>query len=129
MRGITSNFDLINMAKQYNINLDAVIYKNQLTKFDPNKNASYILDLHNESDESDGHWLALYIKGNKAIYFDSFGIEYPNIIKQFCKGKQLEYNHKQIQSMNTEWCGSYCLAFLNFMQQGYTLKQFTDLFD
>ena len=84
MKGITSNFDLIKLAKKMNIDLTAVIYKDDLKRFDPKKNGSYIIDLHDHDNTSTGHWLMLYIKGNKAIYFDSFGIIYPTIIKEFC---------------------------------------------
>lgn len=123
MRGLTSNFDLIHLAKALSIPLTAVIYKNDLLKFDPKKeNNAFILDLHDDTDTSVGHWVALTKKNNKYTYFDSFGIIYPNIVKEFCKGYPLEYNNKQIQSMNSEYCGQYCLMFLLMMDRGLSLK-------
>ena len=129
MKGITSNFDLIKLAKKMNIDLTAVIYKDDLKRFDPKKNGSYIIDLHDHDNTSTGHWLMLYIKGNKAIYFDSFGIIYPTIIKEFCGNRIIEWNDKMIQSFESEWCGQYCLACLWHLQHGGSLKQFKTLFN
>ena len=127
MRGITSNFELINLAKILNIPLTAIIYKNELYKFNPDEDCSFIIDLHDKEDPSTGHWVALTKKDNKFIYFDSFGIIYPLAIYNFCKDYPIQYNTKQIQSLSTEWCGGYCLAFLWHMRTG-NLQQFIDKF-
>ena len=35
------------------------------------------------------HWIALYVKNNRVIYFDSFGIEHvPKEIKRFIEHKK-----------------------------------------
>ena len=122
MKGLTSNFDLIHLAKLNNIPLTAVIFKNDLLKFNPNKQVSFIIDLHDDTDNSTGHWVALTKKDNKYIYFDSFGIIYPNIVKDFCKDYIIEYNTKQIQSFNSEYCGEYCIMFLDFINKGYNMR-------
>jgi len=129
MKGITSNFDLMKLAKKIDINITAIIYKDELMKFNSNKNGSYILDLHDSNDTSTGHWIALYINGNKAVYFDSFGIIYPEIVKTFCGNRTIEYNTKQLQGYNTEYCGEWCLAFLWHMQHGLNLNDFTKHFN
>jgi hypothetical protein len=128
-KSITTNLDLLNLAKKFNIDLDAVIYKDKLLEYDPNKNASYILTLRDSTDNETGHWVALYIHNNKAIYFDSFGVIYPNVVREFCKNKELEYNSKELQNINSGFCGQYCLMFLNYLQHGYSLKDFTDMFE
>lgn len=129
MKGITSNFDLIKLAKLYDIPLTAVIYKNHLIKFDPNEENSYIIDLHDDTDQSTGHWVALTKRGDKYYYFDSFGIIYPNIVKEFCKNFSIVYNKEQIQSMNSQWCGQYCILFLYFMKKGYSMKDIQNQFN
>lgn len=129
MDGITSNFDLINLAKKLNIKLTAVIYKDELVKFNSKKNGSYILDLHDSSDTSTGHWILLYINGDKAIYFDSFGIIYPQIVKTFCGDRTIEWNKKQLQGYNTEHCGEWCIACLWHLQKGLPLETFIDHFN
>ena len=129
MKGITSNYDLIKLAKLYNIELTAVIYKNELTNYNKNMNGSYIIDLHDSKDSSTGHWVSLYKHNNKCIYFDSFGIIYPNIIKEFCKPHKIDFNTKQIQSFNSDGCGDYCLMFLYNIQRGKTLKDIQDKFN
>lgn len=129
MKGLTSNFDLINLAKKLNISLTAVIYKDELVKFDSKKNGSYILDLHDSNNTSTGHWTLLYINGDKAVYFDSFGIIYPQIIKTFCGNRIIEWNKKQLQDFNTEWCGEWCIACLWHLQHGLGLEDFIKHFN
>ena len=125
---ITSNIELINLCKQYNVPLDAIIYKNQLDKYDPNKTCSFILDLHDEDDKSTGHWISLYKQNNQWFYFDPFGIIYPSIVKRFCNNKNIQYNNEQIQSFRSGYCGYYCFIFLYYMSRGKSLKFIQDQF-
>ena len=39
------------------------------------KNKAYIINL-NEYTDAGTHWIALYVRNNEVIYFDSFGVEY-----------------------------------------------------
>ena len=44
------------------------------------------------------HWIALYLKNNEVIYFDSFGVEYvPKEIKKFIGNKNTRKNIFRIQ--------------------------------
>lgn len=130
MKGITSNFELIDLAGQLNMQLTAVIYKDELKNYNSKKkDSSFILDLHDSTDRSTGHWTMLYVKGNKAVYFDSFGIIYPQAIKKFCGNRKIEWNNKQLQQLNEDWCGGWCLACLWHLQKGGTLKSFIDKFN
>jgi hypothetical protein len=57
----------------------------------------------------------LYIDYSDACYWDSFGMVPPLDVSKLCKNKRLIYNKDQIQNLNQEACGYYCLAFLHFM--------------
>ena len=46
------------------------------------KNGAYVINLDEYADVST-HWIALYVKSNGVIYFDSFGVEHvPKEIKK-----------------------------------------------
>ena len=46
------------------------------------KNGAYVINLNEYADVST-HWIALYVKSNEVIYFDSFGVEHvPKEIKK-----------------------------------------------
>jgi hypothetical protein len=78
------------------------------------------------------HWVAVYFTKNKnAVFFDSYGNN-PSFYKltKFVKNnsKMFEYNHKQIQSYLSEYCGYYCLLFLLFISRENTLTDFLSFF-
>ena len=128
IKPLTSNFELINLCNKYNVPLDAVIYKDQLKDYDEKTCKSFILDLHDSTDTTAGHWTGLYKnKDSEWVYFDPFGIIYPLAIKRFCK-KNIEWNNEQIQSYYTGFCGYYCFLFLFYMSRGYDLKYIQDQF-
>ena len=62
------------------------------------------------------HWIALYVKNNEIIYFDSFGVEYiPKEIKRFIEHKNIKTNIFRIQADNSIMCGYFCIGFIDFM--------------
>ena len=92
------------------------------------KNGAYVINL----DEYAGvgtHWIALYVKNNGVIYFDSFGIEYvPKEIKRFIGHKVTKTNIFRIQADNSIMCEYFCIGFIDFMFAGSSLIDFTSLF-
>lgn len=59
------------------------------------------------------HWVAFKKKGNKSIYFDSFGKLPPAPeIQQYLKGSIIEYNYMKYQDYDTYNCGHLCIQFL-----------------
>ena len=61
--------------------------KNNLPKII--KNGAYVINL-DEYEDIGTHWIALYVKNNEVIYFDSFGVEHiPNEIKKFIGNKDI----------------------------------------
>ena len=72
---------------------------------------------------------ALYVKNNKVIYFDSFGVEHiPKEIKKFIRHKDTKTSIFRIQAYDSIMCGYFCILFIEFMFKGKTLNDFTNLF-
>ena len=92
------------------------------------KNGAYVINL----DEYAGvgtHWIALYVKNNEVIYFDSFGVEHvPKEIKRFIELKNTKTNIFRIQADNSIMCGYFCIGFIDFLFAGKSLIGFTSLF-
>ena len=93
-----------------------VVAKDQLVEM-PNKNGCYIINL----DDSTGlgtHWVALFIKNNIAIYFDSYGESFPLAVYEFCHRRSdinLIQNNIQLQYIESNVCGWWCIYFLHYM--------------
>ena len=92
------------------------------------KNEAYVINL----DEYAGvgtHWIALYVKNNEVIYFDSFGVEHiPKEIKRFIGHKDMKANIFRIQAYNSIMYGYFCFGVIGFMSANETLIDFTSLF-
>ena len=75
------------------------------------------------------HWVSLFVKANKIIYFDSFGIEHiPKEINKFINNN-IESNIFRIQAYNSIMCGYFCIEFIKYMLiKGKTLLDYTNLF-
>ena len=61
------------------------------------------------------HWLALYFTGNKAIYFDSYGLPPLNDhVLPFIQNNSLGCieNTQMLQDVTSEVCGLYCFYVL-----------------
>ena len=92
------------------------------------KNGIYIINL-NEYTDTGTHWIAVFVKNNGVIYFDSFGVEYiPKEVKKFIGNKDIKTNIFRIQACNSIMCGYFCILFVEFMFTGKTLSDFTNLF-
>lgn len=59
------------------------------------------------------HWVAFKKKGNRSIYYDSFGnLPPPNELIKYLKGSTIEYNDTRHQDYDTYNCGHLCIQFL-----------------
>ena len=126
-----NNFQMLELAPKMGIPLIGVYFKDDLevSQLEPNK--SYIINLMDEYDEDGNsnlgsHWVALHIGKIKneiiPFYFDSYGIGPPEDIKNIVKKrfkKKLNYTTKNIQSMMSDACGWFCLAWLHFINKFY----------
>jgi hypothetical protein len=103
-------------------------------------NAGYIINLQDSTEGKGTHFVSVFFTRNKdPIYFDSFGQPPPqsviNWIHLMLPNKIIEYNTKEIQWIETGYCGIYDLFFIDFMaKQPYhqspaiLLKKFGNLF-
>jgi hypothetical protein len=111
LNNITSNTELLEILKKYNININGVYAKDQIKK--PLKDGFYIINLDN-SDGKGTHWTALYkINDAFSLYWDSFGFPAPQNIDDILY--KYDYNKKQIQDIDSTSCGFYCIAFIKFL--------------
>ena len=92
------------------------------------KKGAYVTNL-DEYENTGTHWIALFVKNNEAIYFDSFGLEHiPNEINKFIDNKNIKSNIFRLQAYHSIMCGYYFIEFINYMLIGKTLLDYTYLF-
>ena len=91
------------------------------------KDGAYVINFFEYADAGT-HWIALYVKNNEVIYFDSFGVEHgPKEIKRFIGHKNVKANIFRIQGDNSIMSGYCCTGFIHVMFSGKTLIDFTSL--
>ena len=103
------------------------------------KNGAYVINF-DEYYDIGTHWVALYVNNNTIIYFDSFGVEHiPKEIIKFigsneqsssakARNKNIIANIYRIQASDSIMCGYFCIGFINFMFDGNSLTDYTNLF-
>ena len=92
------------------------------------KDGAYIINLDEYADVGT-HWIVLFCKKNKIVYFDSFGVEHiPEEIKEFIKNKNVKANIFRLQENDSIMCGYFCMGFIDFMLAGKRLTDYTNLF-
>ena len=75
------------------------------------------------------HWVALYANNKNIKYFNSFGVEHiPKEIMKFIDNINIITNIFRIQAYDSILCGYFCIGFINFMFNGNSLTDFTNLF-
>ena len=92
------------------------------------KNGAYVINL-DEYHDIGTHWLALYVNNKTIIYFDSFGVEHiPREFMKFIARKKIITNIYRIQAFDSIMCGYFCIGFINFIFNGKSLTDYTNLF-
>ena len=92
------------------------------------KNGAYVINL-DEYYDIGTQWVALYVNNKIVTYFDSFGVEhFAKEIMKFIVRKKIIVNIYRIQAYDSIMCGYFCIGFINFMFNGKSLKDYTDLF-
>ena len=75
------------------------------------------------------HWVSLFVKANKVIFFDSFGIEHVREeINKFIGNKKIKASIFRIQAYDSIMCRYFCIEFINYMLKGKKLLDYTNLF-
>ena len=92
------------------------------------KKGAYVINLE-EYENTGTHWVALFVKTNEAIYFDSFGREHiTKEIEHAIGNKEIKASIFRLQAYDSIMCGYYCIEFINYMLKGKTLLDYTNLF-
>lgn len=119
-----SNFDIKDIVEKMEIpKFKGCFFKDELNNIESNSN--YIINLHSKYDKdgkinTGSHWVALVTDTNKnSIYFDPYGLPPPKEISRVLK--EFEYKEantkKNIQSLMSNLCGFFCLAFIYFLKK------------
>ena len=93
----------------------------------------YVINL-DEYKDAGTHWIALYVKNKKVVYFDSFGVEhvpkeiYQNLFLKCIKNKDIIANTFRLQAYDSIMCGYFCIKFIYYMFDDKTLIDYTYLF-
>ena len=91
------------------------------------KKGAYVINL-GEYENTGTHWVSLFVKPKYTVYFDSFGVEsIPKEIKKFIRN-EIKSNIFRIQAYDSIICGYFCIEFINYMLNGKTLLDYTNLF-
>ena len=91
------------------------------------KNGAYVINLE-EYHDIGTHSVALYVNNKIKTYFDSFGVErIPREIMKFIARKKIISIYR-IQAYDSIMCGYFCIGFINFMFNGKSLTDYTNLF-
>ena len=73
--------------------------------------------------------MALYVNNKSTTYFDSFGVEHIlKEIKKLIGNKNIIANIFRIQAYDSVMCSYFCIGFIDFMFNGTSLTDFTNLF-
>ena len=102
------------------------------------KKGTFVINL-DEYENMGTYWVALFVKPKYTVYFDSFGIEHiPKEIKHAidnepsssakARNKEIKANIFRIQAYDSIICGYHCIEFINYMLEGKTLLDYTNLF-
>lgn len=105
-----SNIDIEEICDSLKLPLVGVFSKNKLPR--ERQIGSYYINLQDAEDGNGTHWTWFRIFENgKAVYFDSFGVQLPEDIKEFLKPfAPVPYSNRQIQDIHSSYCGWFCLA-------------------
>jgi hypothetical protein len=120
-----SNFDIESKCKEMKINnFKGVFMRNELNRRKKTDKECLILNI-DHSKNPGTHWVALFIKNDVSYYFDSYGFDPPEEVKDYCK-KELYSNTFKIQLPDEVICGHYCIFMLFRLSNG---SKFNDVLD
>lgn len=128
-----SNYDIINICKKLKINLNGV-YSNDLFNDVILENGFYVINLQNSNDGNGTHWTCVGISDYTHVYFDSYGFIAPQSVQEKLNDFYF-WNDSQIQHLESETCGWFCIAFMYYIQNDKEKKinkrynNFINLFD
>lgn len=111
---MTTNIDLENMAKKYDIPLNYIVYKDELYKLPKDKPLYIIINMSNTGHPGT-HWVALYYSPSLRVYYDSMAVIPPNEVVEFCNGDVIYNDYIQNEDLDGTNCGQLSLNFLRLV--------------
>ena len=114
--GLMTNVELDRLARRMRVPyFRGVFMRDALPNEGVRRNESGIVNLDNSSGPGT-HWVAYAKRGDRAMYFDSFGnLPPPNELVRYLGGHvvtRIEYNRTPHQTYDQSICGQLCLQFL-----------------
>lgn len=112
-KGITTNVQLQQLRKRMRIPYFKCIFmRTTLPTGGVYWNESDIINLDN-AEGPGTHWVSYAKRGDRAVYFDSFGNLRPlKELVRYLNVTQIEYNRTPYQHYDQSNCGQLCLQFL-----------------
>ena len=112
-QGVTTNVQLLQLAKRMRIPYFRGVFMRDALPVDGTyHNESGIINLDNAKGPGT-HWVAYAKRGNRAMYFDSFGnLRPPKEVVRLLNVPKIQYNRTPLQTFNQNICGQLCLQFL-----------------
>ena len=112
-----SNTDIKNYVKILKIrNFRGCFMRDELKNLKPCNTECGILNL-NLSNEPGSHWVCWFKNSNNKYYFNSFGLPPPKELVDYL-GSPILYSTFQLQEMNDQNCGKWCLIVLKNLDEG-----------
>ena len=87
----------------------------------PIRDGAYVINTA-PHDHPGLHWVAVMVNGKSAEYFDSYGGEPIDVLRQWGKRKRWSNNPIPLQSPLTSVCGQYCIYYLLHRARGIDLN-------
>ena|SRR5271155_1233969 len=113
-----SNVEIEKYAKLLKINNFRGCYmRNELAILKYNNVECGVLNL-NLSNEPGSHWTCWFKVNNKKYYFNSFGLPPPKELVDYL-GSHILYSTFQLQGLNDQNCGKWCLKVLKSLSEGH----------
>jgi hypothetical protein len=84
-----------------------------------------------KSNHPGHHWLAIYLRKDYSLYFDSFGLpvleeDIFNFLKKYYK--KIIYSKQCIQDINSVSCGLFCISFIKHVHSKQSFISFLNNF-
>ena len=96
------------------MNLDLMVYILEIIYQIKLKKGAYVVNLDKYENT---HWVSLFIKANKVIYLDSFGIEHiPEENNKSIGNKKIKASIFRIQVYDSIMCGYFCIELLDIIR-------------
>ncbi len=112
-----SNVDIEKYVKLLKIKKFKGCYmRDELKKLSCNDIECRVLNL-NLSNESGSHWTCWFKLKNDKYYFNSFGLPPPKELIDYL-GSPILYSTFQLQGINDQNCGKWCLVILKNLTEG-----------